>query len=267
MASEARFERFVFWPDPHGTGARQLRQMLASENQELLAPGALQKQSAAVQGVPALEGALYSGKDALLSTDSPPEYRCALALAIARNMNAIAALASFGWSGDDSFVNTMLKPGPDNIYYATEIEPLTEIVRAILLGVEQDRDLKILPGLGDSIDQAKPGKVLFATSGLSGSYLKDSLASLKSFVEVSNVFSLLPEADKDLAAAYQSGMTTAETEIQAAGDDFKAAVSDPEKRKHLEAAMDALATLRDLFHFKIAPKLGIPSGFNALDGD
>ena len=41
MAQEGRYERFAFFPDVHGTGARQLRRFLATEDEALLKPGAL----------------------------------------------------------------------------------------------------------------------------------------------------------------------------------------------------------------------------------
>ncbi len=90
MASEGRYERFAFWPDPHGTGQRQLRRFLASKDETLLAPGTIAKQSAAVQGLPALDSLLYSGNDALVADDAPDAFRCALAGAVAGNVAAIA---------------------------------------------------------------------------------------------------------------------------------------------------------------------------------
>jgi predicted lipoprotein len=61
ISRDTRFDRFAFWPDPHGTGDRQLRQLLARPDPAIVAPGALAKQSAAIQGLPALEALIYSG--------------------------------------------------------------------------------------------------------------------------------------------------------------------------------------------------------------
>ncbi len=90
MARDGRYERFAFFPDVHGTGARQLRRFLATEDETLLRAGALAEQSAAIQGLPALESLLYSGSNALSNTDTPAPYRCALATAVAANMDLIA---------------------------------------------------------------------------------------------------------------------------------------------------------------------------------
>ena len=83
MAQDGRYERFAFFPDVHGTGARQIRGFLVSQDEALLKPGALARQSAAVQGLPALESLLFSGKAALLQPAPPEPFRCALAVAVA----------------------------------------------------------------------------------------------------------------------------------------------------------------------------------------
>ena len=85
IAQDGRYERFAYWPDVHGTGARQLRRVLASGDAKLLEPGALASQSAAVQGLPALETLLFQGESALLSEAAPDVFRCALSEAIAEN--------------------------------------------------------------------------------------------------------------------------------------------------------------------------------------
>ena len=76
MAQDGRYERFAFFPDVHGTGARQIRGFLVSQDEALLKPGALAGQSAAVQGLPALESLLFSGKAALIQPAPPEPFRC-----------------------------------------------------------------------------------------------------------------------------------------------------------------------------------------------
>ena len=113
MAVEGRYERFAFFPDVHGTGARQMRQFLAGKDEKLLAPGALARQSAAVQGLPALESLLYSGDSALLVADTPEPFRCALAAAVAANLDEIAAAVDAGWTGEENWAERLddARPG------------------------------------------------------------------------------------------------------------------------------------------------------------
>ena len=111
MAQDGRYERFAFFPDVHGTGARQIRGFLVSQDEKLLKPGALAGQSAAVQGLPALESLLFSGKAALLQPAPPEPFRCALAVAVAKNMQTIADDALAGWQGEKSWAALIETPG------------------------------------------------------------------------------------------------------------------------------------------------------------
>jgi predicted lipoprotein len=112
MAQEGRYERFAFWPDVHGTGARQIRQFLASRDEKLLAPGALARQSAAVQGLPALESLLFSGEKSLLATNAPDAFRCRLAGAVADNLKAIAAEVVMAWTSEGGWAELISPPRP-----------------------------------------------------------------------------------------------------------------------------------------------------------
>ena len=155
MAQEGRYERFAFFPDVHGTGARQIRGFLVSEDEALLKPDALASQSAAVQGLPALESLLFVGNEALLQPAPPKPFRCALAVAVAKNMQAIADEALGGWQGDKSWASLMEMPGADNPVYRTHAEAMTEILKAILTGLEQVRDQRLLAALGGSPESSK----------------------------------------------------------------------------------------------------------------
>jgi predicted lipoprotein len=267
MARDARLERFSFWPDVRGTGARQLRQLLTEKDPSVFEPGALQRRSAALEGLPALESLLYSGDSALLSGAPLDDFRCQLALAITRNVNAIAALASVGWGGQSSFLKVMTSPGPENIYYPTSAEVETELLRAILTAIEQDRDLKLLPAFGNSAAEAKASRAPFFRSGLTIAFLKDSVAAIAALVETSGILSLLPESQTGLRDKYATLMAEAQSGLDDAGPDFSAAIVDSEGRQSLTKTMTALAELRELFRMEIAPATGITPGFNSLDGD
>src|SRR5690606_14983852 len=59
LVEQNRLEQFFFWPDPRGVLQRQMRTVLAGADRGLLEPSKLRAQSVAVQGLPALEYALY----------------------------------------------------------------------------------------------------------------------------------------------------------------------------------------------------------------
>ena len=88
MLEGGRRERLSFWPDPRGFVSRQLRLILVNKDEAVVQPGAIAKQSVAVQGLSALE-ALMTDKEFPLGPGEPSHYRCELAEAIATNVASV----------------------------------------------------------------------------------------------------------------------------------------------------------------------------------
>lgn len=262
MAEKARLERFSFLPDPHGTGARQLRQILAKPDPALLEPGAIAKRSAAVQGMPAFEALVFGASD---DTESAA-YRCELALRIAENLNVIAGEAVTEWTREGGWRDLMLSPGGSNIVYRDATEPLVEVLKAIVTGLQQMRDQRLLPALGTSIQTAKPLRGAFVRSGLSFVYLDASADAIEELVERSDVFSLTPAQAATLLAATEAASNDFRASI-AVGKPWQEALADPASYDRLKHAFEVLKTLEDIFNFRFAEAAGISPGFNALDGD
>ena len=267
MAQDGRYERFAFFPDVHGTGARQLRRFLAEENQSLLEPGALASQSAAVQGLPALESLLYSGSNALLKTEMPEPFRCALAAAIAENVHLIAEEALAGWKGNNGWAWLMYEPGPDNPVYRTHAEVMTEIVKAIVTGLEQDREHRLLPALGKTPEEGKASRAPFNASGQAIPYLIASAEALELFSRASSLLDMLPEGQKSYGSSALFEFSNLKNALHDVGSDLEAALAEPQLRSKLSYATIVLASLRDNFQRHIAVGAGLTSGFNSLDGD
>jgi uncharacterized protein len=267
MARHGRYERFAFFPDAHGTGARQLRRFLASEDQKLLRPGALAAQSAAVQGLQALESLLHAGSKALLTAEAPEQFRCALAVAIAENINGIADEALAGWQGDDGWAVLINRPGTENPVYRTHAEAMTEIVKAIVTGLEQDREHRLLPALGKTPEQGKASRAPYNVSGQAIPYLLASADALERFSRASGLLDMLPESQKSYGDSALFEFANLKRALADAGSDLEAALADPQKRSKLNYATIVLASLRDVVQRHIAVAAGLTSGFNSLDGD
>jgi predicted lipoprotein len=267
MAQEGRYERFAFWPDVHGTGARQIRQFLASRDEKLLAPGALARQSAAVQGLPALESLLFSGEKSLLATNAPDAFRCRLAGAVADNLKAIAAEVVTAWTGESGWAELIGSPGPANPVYRSHGEAMTEILRGILTGLEQDRDHRLLPALGKEPQDAKASRAPYNRSGQALEYLLVSAQSLQAFVEASGILGLLPRDERLIGDSIRFEFGNLVRALENAGPDLESALRDTEGRGKLVYATIVLGSLRDLFQNQFAPAAGVTAGFNSLDGD
>jgi predicted lipoprotein len=267
IAQEGRYERFAFFPDVHGTGARQLRRFLATEDKALLEPSALAKQSAAVQGLPALESLLFSGSKALLTAEEVEPYRCRLAQTIARNLNAIASEALAGWQGDDGWAALMREPGSGNPVYRTHTEAITEVLKAIVTGLEQLREHRLLPALGTTPEESKASRAPYNTSGEALTHMRASANALQRFTEASGILALLPESQSAYANSVEFEFENLESALEAAGPDLEAALADPQLRSKLAYAAIVLQSLRDLFQQDVGVWAGLTAGFNSLDGD
>lgn len=267
MEREGRNDRFAFFPDRHGTGGRQLRRFLLTKDEKLLQPGALAGQTVAVQGLPALESLLFAGSNALLGPEPPEDYRCALALAIGENMRTIAGEAVAGWSGEESWATLLENPGVENPVYLTHAEAMTEMLKALLTGLEQMRDQRLLAALGDTPAAAKANRAPYNAAGGALTYLAASEDALHRFVEASGILQLVPEDQSAYARSAEFEFSNLHRALTEAGDDLEAALADPQRRSKLSYAAIVLASLRNIFERQIAVWIGLTPGFNSLDGD
>ena len=267
MAAESRLERFAFWPDVHGTAARQLRQFLADKDTAVLDPGMLAKQSAAVQGLPALESLLFRGDDALLTTPHPDVFRCRLAEAIAENLAAIASGAAGEWRDENGFRKLMLQPSADNPLYRNHEESLREVLRALLTGLEQMRDQRLYAALGTSPQTSRAERAPYEISGNALPYIRASAIALRRFAAVAGIADVLPTEETRIASSIVSAFDTLDASLDAAGPNLRAALADPDLHKKLEQAALAIVALRDLYQTRLANAAQLTGGFNSLDGD
>lgn len=266
---EHRLERILFWPDPRGFASRQLSQLLAAKKPELLAPGALARQSVAVQGLTALEILLFDEKTPLgTGTDEAARYRCALAAAIAASIHGVASEISAGWSGEDGYRKKMLTPGSDNALYKDSSETVREVAKALAMGLELCRDRFILPEL-TAVTANPPRRVrlVFEASGLTGAYLEASLRALRQLFDATGLDAYIP-ADKPWMASFLPTSWNSLLADAARLDGLRA--NERGSPAHLHALRKMrfdLGGIRNIVVKELAPNAGIMMGFNELDGD
>ncbi|SER15208.1 hypothetical protein SAMN05216548_11229 [Faunimonas pinastri] len=267
MAQGGRLERFSFWPDPHGVGARQIRMLLARPDPAILQPGALAKQSVALQGIPALEALLY-GTGGVLTSDSADPFRCRLAEAIGRNLVALSGEIVMDWTKPDGWRARMLSPGPQNSVYRAPAEPMTEVLKAELTGLEQLADQRIAPAIGDAPATARPALAPYAASGNALAYYRASKDALKRLSDASGMLKLLPADHRFVVRNTRDEWANLDDAFaHVTAPDLKAAVADQDQHDRLAYSVISLQSLRTLYQQKYAPAVGLSVGFNALDGD
>ena len=180
ITQDQRYERLFYWPDPEGTGVRQVQDALANRENPMTLPDELATKSVALQGLPALEYLLYGdgaevltkdnsvvdGTEPLPEIDSQGAFRCGFALSIGTNISRIARNMVEGWREGSAYEKAFLGPAPDSRLYHTPKEVTLDLFKSFASGIELVRDEKLGKPLGASSDEAEPKLAAFWRSGL-----------------------------------------------------------------------------------------------------
>ncbi|WP_170984598.1 imelysin family protein [Rhodoligotrophos defluvii] len=150
VMQDDRYYRIEYWPDKHGQGEKQLRKLLGPGGLAGFDLNRIAQASVAIQGFPALERVLY-GDAAEGLADTAPESApaCNLALAIARNLAAMAKGTAEAWQRD------YVAPAA-SLTDAQARAIVTDFYRAFVEQLEVLRDLKLGAPMGKSPESARP---------------------------------------------------------------------------------------------------------------
>lgn len=270
-----RSVRFAFWPDPRNTVGRQLTSTLSARDPEAVTQPAFDKGSIAIQGLPALERLLYGkdGADALLAGGDDAAYRCTMAVGIAHNLAAIAKDVKAAWTGGDKpFADVIVKAGPDDDRYRDPKEATLDLFKSLYSAIELVADHKLSKPLGDSASAARPNLAESWRSERSLDNVRANLAAAEAIYRGEGGYGMSdfvreaagdPALDDLLTRAFtQTRATAARISLP-----LEAAVSDPAVRPQVEQLATEAGALKQLLVQRLSVALGIPVGFNALDGD
>ena len=260
MMEAVRRERMSFWPDPRGVMKRQLRTLIAAGDSAALdAPDAIIKQSAAVQGLPALE-ALIADTAAPLGPQEDARYRCKLAQAIANNVGGIARDLYDGWTQRGGWRERMLEPGSDNAVYKEPQEAANELVKAFLTGLALVGDGQVKPQLDPNSKFRPP----YAATQSSSDYFAGGVQSLAALYRVMDLEAFLDD-DKAWVKNWVGGAWP----TLLASDGAGGRLPDAEKIEAppLAKVQAMFSGLRKITITVLSPAAGLTVGFNELDGD
>ena len=249
-----RADRLSFWPERAGVVQRQIGQILRDQDPKLLQPGALARQSAAVQGL--------TGSDA-------KRFRARLAAAAARNVAAIAADARDGWKE----LEAPLAAGEATVLGPTPSEAVNTLYTSAVTAMQVIIDQKLMAPLGTGIEDAKPMVVEALRSGRGLRNIALNLEGLRALLMGENggpgFVSLLPPGEDGTAAkqAVDGSFAAAIGAVAAVPGPLNKAVTDPAARQKTDAALRLIKAARVEMLGTLAPLLDITLGFNELDGD
>lgn len=258
--------RVQFWPDKRGTGARQLRKALASEDAALLAPGALATKSVALGDLQALERVLFDD-DALLI--KPDGYRCRLARAVARYQAELAQSLVDAWIEQGGHAELIKTAADGNDEYFDTKESAREFLKSLTGMLTVIADLKLSRPMGESIERARPKRAESWRSGESMDNIIANFQTLREFVDAEEGLAVLLAKAKhaSLAEGIRRRLDDSERIAKSVNVPLTEAVGDSDQRRRLIELRAEVQGLSRFIDEVVAPELELSKGFNATDGD
>jgi predicted lipoprotein len=264
VTEENRLERILFWPDRKSIGLKQVQAALADKDASATDPATLKGKSVAMQGLGALEFVLFgTGSEAL--AEPGEAYRCAYGLAIARNVEDMAAAIVAGWQ-DPAGISRQC-PGVDNSLYRTDDEAMTELFNVFVHGLEMVRDVRLKGFLGENAGSDKPKQAVYRRSGATVISIAANLRGLRTLLDVSGLAGRLPADSSWIAQSIGFEFDNAERMLDTAAGPILEVLEDKNKREALAVTRLITSHLSELFGVTLAGKLGLSAGFSSLDGD
>ncbi|WP_062203984.1 imelysin family protein [Aureimonas sp. AU12] len=266
IAQDNRIERFLFWPDRRGVALRQVGEILARQDAAAVDPDGLHAKSVAVQGLTALEALLFgTGSDDLATPAG--DFRCRYARGVAANLRDMAANVAVEWKAADGIGRRLIQPSAADPNYRTANDALQEILGTAIHGLEAVRDLRILPGIGKSVAEAKPGLFLFHRSDLDAAVLQADLDGLSALMLGSGLFDILPEDSSWVPASVTLEFETLRSSLATLTPTPADAAATPNGHGTLQAMVLEIRGIESTLATEVAPALGVSAGFSSLDGD
>ncbi len=151
--------------------------------------------------------------------------------------------------------------GPD-IFYRTAQEATVDLFKSLYTAVELVADHKLARPLGANAAGARPRQAELWRSNQSAAVITANLEAARDlYAAAFGPFVPDKGLDAELRKRFEDAVRAAK-EVR-----LESAVGDAGQRPRVEKLKADCARLKALIAQKLAPALGIPLGFNALDGD
>ncbi|MBS7536036.1 imelysin family protein [Ancylobacter sonchi] len=259
-----RSDRMNLFPERRNAVGRSLADLVADPTDERLHAERFPRLSAAAQGLPALERLLYDDNaDALLLSGAEAPRRCAIGLAIATNIEAIASEIRQGWGNrQDGLLAQLIAGKSDPVYFPDPSALMNQIVTDLAGAYQRVVDQRMLAVLGKTADDAKPLTADRRRSGRSKATIVAMITSADSLGTRLGE-GLDPKGREALDKAFAAADATAAK----LPDDIGAATKTTQGRKALHDAITVFKAAQTSVADPLASGLGVALGFNSLDGD
>lgn len=265
VAFYLRHHRFQLWPDKRGTGAKQLRQVLAAEDAALLTPERFRQASVAIQGLSALERLLFDAEADAFFNENGPGYRCRLSEAIATNLATMSRRIVEEWKGGELHFREAIRTAPegnDHFYSAREVTG--RLLNDLHTQLQVIVDLKLGRPLGQGSGRLYPRRAESWRSRRSLENVALNLASAQALYQTA--FRPLI-GEPAIAEAIEVAFAETQTAARAIEPSLYEITAAAKHRAGLERLQRAAVVLQRTIAEQLSTAIGVPLGFNGLDGD
>lgn len=258
-----RHDRIQHWPDPHGTAGRQLAALLSSKDDQAISPEGMAAQSVAVQGLGALEELLFNRTPEQFRDANGANFRCRMAAAIGANLRQLTQGLLDDWQGGRIHFRQVIESAPNgNDYFYNAQEVTARLLNNLHRELQAVADIKLGRVLDDP--RLNPKRAESWRSRRSLANIRLNLESTRAFYRIT--FAPMIQ-DPGVHQRIEAGFEAALRAASAISTSLFEAVSNETGRKQLSELRQRVTELRMLIGEQIPAGIGVPLGFNNLDGD
>ena len=265
VLKDNRFERILFYPDRKSTGLKQVQALLREQDETDTRAEAMAGKSVAVQGLGALEFALYGTGFETLMTE-PDSFRCRYAAAVTSHIEATAAELTAAWEAPNGVQRDWKHPGPQNPVFRTGKEAITALLGILVHGAETVRDQRIETFYRDG-GTPRPKSAVFWRSGNTWTSIDANIEGLQTLFDKSGMKGLIDPGFISIAGNIDFLLKSLRRVAPTIDPDIERAVSAPEEQQKIAFL---LVNARDLIvrlNTEYGGAIGLGAGFSFADGD
>lgn len=240
-----------FWPDKKNFVGRALGSLLKQPAEVQRDPETIAANSAAVQGLPAIE--------MLLFTDLP---ECPALVGVSAFLHQTAETLYRDWFDADGWADLVRAAGPENPVYLSTQEFTKTLFTAVDFGLIRVADQRLGRPLG-TYTRSFPTRAEAYRSGLTTEIILAQMAGLAALVDQG----FGPQVADDKRDRIETLFARLPDYADRIGMPINEAVKTPQTRIRVEALQSRVQEIQAYLDAEIGPELDVEIGFSAADGD
>ncbi|MCB1447887.1 MAG: hypothetical protein KDJ87_19415 [Rhizobiaceae bacterium] len=266
VLAENRFERVLFYPDRKSTGLKQVQALLAHPDETVTDAAGLGTRSVAIQGLGAYEYLFFGAYPEGIVADKNG-FRCRYAMAVARNLESIAAELQSEWDAPEGVARDWKNPSADNPVFRDDKEAISALIGIAVHGLEAVRDQRIRHFYKGKGAKVSPKLAVYWRSGLTMAALSANIDGITSFWKTTDFRLLLDKDIGSIADSVTFDLNAARKALESLDQPSADRLADPKYLAKLDFIEFNLKDAMERIDGDIGGAVGLGAGFSFADGD